>query len=452
MNIESLKEYINSINIGKKEYFLIKSFCKDNDMEIIDFFKKGEDYNYYSISNMFIQAFSNSIQDESILKYFIEKQNLLPKINFKSIITNYDMLVTYKHLFGFSKDEELTLLMKEKQYGKILSFLKENPEFKENEKIKKLIITDFYMLEKFEKSKIKINKNSYNEIDIYYNNVLGHKEKNQNFIKVDKFYEFIEKNKDKISSEKRKLYLKTIMKYGALTVYDFKKSGYWDYVFIPLKHGNEFPDFLENKEFFSDLIKYKELILSKKNPYENLTIMNNLSAEEKFELLINYIKNYKVTEYNTRAIAIFNNFLNYVNEDFIGDFFKEGIKVGHIFKYSLKEEFVENQERNEDYKNIDTSSKIMDSPIIKKNHHVIAKQILKYRDMFKYSVLNKFIPISKEIVEEKEFVLSLNNEELNGLVEELKSKNLVKTTAKILEMRLENKLEIKGTKEKKIKI
>lgn len=452
MNIESLKEYLANTNIGKKEYLFIKSFCKDNNIDIIDFFKKGEGYDEYSIRNMFIQAFSKSIHDEEMLKYFIEKQNVLANVNFKLILERYDMLVPYQHLFGFSKDEELTLLIKEKQYGKIFNFLKENPEFKENEKITTLIIPEFSIIEKFEKAKIKINKNSYEEIDIQYNNVLGYKENNQNFIKVDKFYEFLEKNKEKISSEKRKNCLKAIMNYGSLTVYDFKKQGYWDYVFIPFIHGKEFPELLEDKNYFPDLIRYKEPIFSKVKPYGTLSIMNYLSAEEKINLVMEYVKNYKVKKYNYTAIALFNHFINEVNEDFINDFFKEGIEAGYIFRFSLKDKYTPEYKKDDEYKQINTSSKSMENEVVKKNRYVIAKQILRHRDMFQSSVLSSFIPIGKELVEEKEFIYSLTKEEYISLDEELKSKNLPNTAKKIFEMRLQNKLEVKGIKEKKMKI
>lgn len=452
MNIEPIQNYLFQAKINKKEYLFIKDFCQSNQIEIIDFFKKGQQYHTYSIESFFEQAFSKTINDEKMIEYFLSKKEFLPEINFPRLLDWAGMTVKYQHLLGLTKEQELNLLVQKHELSKVLFFLKNNPEFKEKEIIKNLIIDDFESIERFEKAKINFNKESYNQMDCLYNNCLGQKEHNPNFIKVDKFYEFIEKNKTKINKEKRYEYLKSIIGYGGLTVYDFKKQGYWDYVFIPLIHEEEFPELKKERDFFVSLIKYKEQIFSNTEPYGTLKIIENLNSQLKKDLVLNFIKNYEVTEYNSTAYTIFNHFIKEVNENFLEDFFKKGIESGYVFKGSLNEDLQAPYSKKNENIIIEWYSKSLDNDTIRKNHLLIAKLILKYKHFFKENILKNFLPINKEIVENKEFILSLDSDEVNGLVETLKERGLPKTSVRVLEIRLENKLQTKGIVEKKLKI
>lgn len=134
--------------------------------------------------------------------------------------------------------------------------------------------------------------------------MLSRKETNINFIKIDKFYEFIIKNKNKISEKKRKDYLEAIMSYGNHTIFDYTKESLCDYAFIPLIHENEYPELIKDKSFFSNLTKYKEQIFNFEVPFNSSKIIKSLSPENKKELLINFIKNYKVESYNNTAHSI----------------------------------------------------------------------------------------------------------------------------------------------------
>lgn len=136
MKINSVKNYILGNSIGKKEYVFIKEFCLENQIEIIDFFKEGDNYNSYGIYSFFIQSFQKSVNDEKIIKYFLDKEKYLKNINFKSILENYGVLTKYQHLLNLSKEEEFELWIKEYNMEKLLKFLKENPEYKEKNRIK----------------------------------------------------------------------------------------------------------------------------------------------------------------------------------------------------------------------------------------------------------------------------------------------------------------------------
>lgn len=452
MNIVSLQNYLFSSKINKKDYLFIKEFCSSNKIEIIDFFKKGESYDEYAITYFFEQALSKTVNDEKMIEYFLSKKDLLPTINFLRLLDWSGTTVKYQHLLGLNKEEELALLIKKEELSKILLFLKANSEYQENSMIKNLIIKDFSQIEKFEKAKINFNQNSYNQLDIKYNNVCNSKEHNPNFIKVDKFYDFIESNKDKISTEKRKEYLKAIIGYGGLTVFDFTKKSYWDYVFIPLLHEKEFPELKEERNFFADILKYKEQIFSNIEPYDSLKIISTLTAEEKKELLMTYIKSYKIKEFNSTTVAIFTHFIKDVEQTFINDFFKIGIESGYLFRNSLKEDFVKEYDSKKEKLYIEYYSKIFDNDTVKNNYDIIAKQIIGHIHLFKENILKNYLPLNKEILDKKDFIISLNNDEVNYLAEELKNKGLPKTSARLMEIRLENKLQSKGNVEKKLKI
>lgn len=452
MNIESLKEYVLTDIIEKKEYILIKNFCMDNKIELIDFFKREKEYNYSKLSEFFVKSFSKHIQDEEVMSYFFLQQDKVKNLNFKNILKSYNVISRYSHLLGYSKEEQLLLFIKEKNYEEILNFIKKNSEYKNHNEIKNFTVSEFIHLEIFEKEKIIVNQDSYNNINIEYNKTINDKENNPNFIHIDKFYEFIINNESKISFQKRKEYLSSIIEYGAKTVSNFKQQSLWDYVFIPLIHEKEFPELKEKDKFFSDLIKYKEQILSEEEPYNTAKIINKLSAKNKKELLLNFVHNYQIESYNYISSAIFNHFINEVSNKYIKDFFKLGIEDGYIFTYNMKEEYQTKYTREEQSKIINTNSTSLNNERVRENHEVIAKEILKKKHKYKTGVIDQFIKIDSSLIKNKEFILSLDNEEYDGLILELKEKNLPNITTTIMTLRLNNKLKIKGMKEKIIKI
>lgn len=452
MQLQSLHQYIESNKLGKKEYLFIKKFCIENEIDIINFFKKEKGYNDNLIKDFFIMAFSKSIQDEEVISHFLKQQEDLPHINFKGILQQYNMILDYQHLLGLSKEEELSLLVEEKNYDKLVIFLQNHTDYKTNKQIETLILTDFSSIEFFEKNNLPFDKQSYNKLDTEYNKLLDDEQSNNNFIKLNQFYDFIEKNKHKISFEKRKEYLQSIMQYGELTVNDFKKKSYWDYVFIPLIHEHEYPELSKSSNFFMNLIKYKEQIFSETEPYNTLKVLTNFTSKEKIDVLLNYVKKYKVEEYNNTAFAIFNHFIKEINKDFINDFFKLGILEGYVFRFYLKDEYQIKHEKINENKYIEVNSKCLDNDIIRSYHETIAKQILTYKHMFKYRILKNYIPVNKDLLNKKEFLLSLKNIEFAKLLIELKENNLQEIAAKVLEIRLEEKLPEKGIKTKPNKI
>lgn len=452
MQLQSLHQYIESNKLGKKEYLFIKKFCIENELEIIDFFKTDKGYNDNLIKDFFIMAFSKYVQDEEVIDYFLKQQDKLPHINFKSILQSYNVTIEYQHLLGLNKEEELSLLLEEKSYDKLVIFLEDNPNFKKDKQIEKLTLNDFSSIEFFEHNNIPFDKQSYNALDIVYNKSIDDEESNNNFIKINQFYDFIEQNKNQISFDKRKDYLQAIIQYGEMTVNNFKKKSYWDYVFIPLIHEHEYPELINNSKFLKNLLRYKEQIFSETEPYNTLKILNNFTSKEKIDIVLNYVKNYKVEQYNNTAYIIFNHFIKDVHKDFINDFFKLGIMEGYIFNFYLKDEYKKDHSKENETKDIEVNSKCLDNDIIRSYHEVIAKQILTHKHMFKYRILKNFIPINKDLVNKKEFLLSLKDIELSNLIIELKEHNLQETAAKVLEIRLEHKLPEKNIKTKTIKI
>lgn len=397
----------------------------------------------------------NTVKDREVVKELLNNQDKFPNIDFKKIIESYGKTLEYKDLLGFNKEDELKKLISERKYTAIINFVKENKEFKEHDLIRNLIIDKYGFIEKFKKEKIPFSQNSYNKMDCEYSNTLNQKTKNTNMLQAEKFYKFINDNEKLINTESKERYLSTLLSHGLKTIADWNEESLWDLLLIPVLHFNDFNRFkkpeysIDKLSRFFNMLQKNDEELKEDNVFKHSKIKTiiDLPNKTKINLIINYIKNLEMVEYNFDSLNAIKNFHQYLSKEYINSFLDDGIKKGYLFESSL---LLKNNQNNKNLRLNYFDSEFKD--FLDNNKDLIAKKILDYTDIFEKSLYSNFIPLNKKIINEKEFIISLTNKQIDGLSNLLIKSNLEDESKIILNIKMEHSLPMKNDKTKQPKI
>lgn len=296
-------------------------------------------------------------------------------------------------------------------------------------------------------------------MDCEYSNTLNQKTKNTNMLQAEKFYKFINDNDSLISHGSKEKYLKSLLGHGLKTIADWNEESLWDLTLIPVLHFEDFKDFKNPKYLISTLARYFNMLNSNEEELKDNSVFKSsktvkriidLPNKTKTNLIINYVKNLEFVEYNYDSFHALKSFSSYLTKEYLNNCLESAIQNGNLFESYLVEKDYEKLKTNREL-NINTFDKDFKN-FIDNNKDLIAKKLLEHESLYEVMLFDTYFKINKNIVNNKEFIVSLTNKQIDGLSNLLIRSNLDKESKIILNIKMENSLPIKNDKTKQPKI
>jgi hypothetical protein len=165
--------------------------------------------------------------------------------------------------------------------------------------------------------------------------------------------------------------------------------------------------------------------------------------KKKKEIMIDYIKNLEVINYNYSVKNSLLYFLNYLSDNYVNKLLDSAIKEGYFLRHHLKNsiKIINNELIINEYDNL------YESLLIKKTYIVINK-ILEHKNLLKENLFNDFaflekIKINKNTLKNEKLLKSLNQqarENLFMILQEKYPKDFANYKKETIEKKLEKKI------------